>query len=253
MSISDEDKARVREAARAIMMAQEGNYAFWPKGFTGELVDSDFSAAGSILEAIRYYGILKLLVYNMQWVAISSVSGKGSYSAMDDSSTMYLVTYNAMIDGFVQQMDKQIGRRLFELNAGAFPGMTRRPRLVAEAVQKTISLSELAAILGPIKNVMPLGEDDFKAIRARTGFLPETLPETTEGQPEPNQSEPENVQENNPVDEDGNEEDTSVSTETSNKMTLYQAQKVKNSLERWKAWARENDQDTFKLLNEELR
>jgi hypothetical protein len=183
------DDAMVRRAARNIMTAQEGNYAALPEGVTAELKDVPFSAAASLLEAIRYYGILKLMIYNMQWMALSSVSGAGSFASMSDSSSMFMITFNSMMEGFANQIDAQIGKRLFQWNQ--FPGMTKRPKLVVTPIEKTINLSELATILGPIKNTLPLGDEDFVAIRRRTGFLPETLPEVEE-QPEPEpQQEPE--------------------------------------------------------------
>jgi hypothetical protein len=58
-TLTDSDKANIKAAARAIMTAQEGNYAAWPQGITGELTDVNFQAAAALLEAIRYYGLLK--------------------------------------------------------------------------------------------------------------------------------------------------------------------------------------------------
>jgi hypothetical protein len=181
--LQPQDRIEVQRAARAIMTAQEGNYAAWPKGVSGELKDVPFSAAAAILESIRYFGMLKLMVCNMQWMALSSVSGSGSYAAMNDSSSMAVMTYNAMMDGFASQFDAQVGRRLFRWNT--FPGMTRRPRAVIPHIEKIISLGELASILGPLAATMPLGDDDYIAIRRRTGFLPETLPEVEDQPAEP--------------------------------------------------------------------
>jgi hypothetical protein len=214
-TLTAQDKLDIQRTARNIMTAQEGNYAAWPKGMTGELKDTPFTAAPALLDAIRYYGILKMLTYNMQWMAISSLSGSGSYAALNDSSSMFMVGYNAMMSGFARQLDDQLGRRLFAWNAGAFPGMTRRPRLTITAIEKTISLGELASLLGPIKNTMPLGEEDFIAIRRRTGFLPETLPEI-ESKPEP---EPEEAPaEEEPEDEQAEDEPTAEEAETAEAM-----------------------------------
>ena len=230
--ITDLAKSQIREAARAIMTAQEGNYAIFPKGFLGEVKDVPFQASGAILEAIKYYGILKLTLYNAQWMALSATTGAGSYSAMNDSSSMWIITYNAMIDGFVNQIDNQIGRRLFAWNAGAFPGMTRRPRLKAEPVQKVISLSELGSILAPLTATIPLGEEDFKAIRARTGFLPESLPEQGES-----------------VSTETPEEDNEGEVpETEAGLAQSSAQRVQLAMQRWREWARENEPETYALL-----
>jgi len=239
--ITDLAKGQVRDAARAIMTAQEGNYALFPKGFAGKIEDVPFSAAPSILEAIKYYGILKLTLYNAQWMALSATTGAGSYSAMNDSSSMWIITYNAMIDGFVHQIDAQIGRRLFAWNAGAFPGMTRRPKLKAEPIQKVISLADLASILAPLKATIPLGEEDFKAIRARAGFLPETLPESEAS------VSTETIDEDNEGDGDTvPARGASQSTETD--AALSSAQRVQLAMEKWREWARVHEPETYALL-----
>ncbi len=200
-----ETKAMIAEAARNILTAQEGNYALWPKGVTGELIDSAFSASSPILEAIKYYGILKLAVYNMQWAAMSTTSSTGSYSAHQDSSQMFLTFYNAMLEGFVKQFDNQIGRRLFEYNKEAFPGMTRRPRLIVTPIQKDVSLDTLSQF---IRTAFDIGllqtEDDWISIRKHTGgVLPESLPEGEEiVQQEKPESESEQKKEDNTEQED---------------------------------------------------
>ena len=187
------DKAQVREAARMIMTAQEGNYAAWPKGVKGEIIDVPFGSADPILAAIKYYGILKLSVFGMQWVALSATTGTGSYSAMQDSSSMALLIFNNMASQFVRQADKQIGKRLFEYNRTAFPNLTRRPVMKVSKVDKIIPLPELASFLNAISAIMPLGRDDIIAIRSKSGFLPETPAEeqsqaAVEPEPEPEES-----------------------------------------------------------------
>ena len=239
-AITSDAEKQIRKAARSIMTAQEGNYAVWPKNFVGELVDVPFQAAAAVLDAIRYFSILKLMVYNMQWMALSATTGSGSYSAMADSSSMFIITYNAMLSGFANQIDRSLGRLLFKINAGAFPGMTRRPRLTVDPVQKVISLTELAQILGPIKNTLPLGEEDLKAIRARTGFLPETLPETETETPEETKQDA------------GDEEAEGVSTETPETVE-NRAQRSYQALSAWRSWTRDHEPETYRLLNERLK
>lgn len=190
--ITPNDQAMVRQAARAIMTAQEGNYAMWPSNVDGELKDVNFTAAASILEAIKYYGILKLQIFNSQWMALSATTGTGSLAAMSDSSSMFMITFNAMMDGFAAQIDKQLGNKLQQWNPSVFAGVSKRPRIKATPLSKKVSLAELAQIIAPIKAAMPLGDDDYKAIRKLTGFLPETLPEVEEApEPEPTAPEPE--------------------------------------------------------------
>ena len=116
---------------------------------------------------------------------------------------MFMLTYNAMIEGFVAQIDAQVGRRLFEWNE--FPGMTQRPKLVADPINK-VSLQALSTILGPLAAAMDFGDDDIIAIRKQTGFLPENLPEPEEGdQPEGDApaDEPDGDLDQAPAEEDG--------------------------------------------------
>lgn len=175
-SITDDDLVKIKEAAKAVLTAREGNYAFYPFGIQGEVKDVPFASAPSLLATIKYYGILKLQIFNMQWVTLSATTGSGSYSAMQDSSGMFLTTFNSMMAGIADQIDLQIGRRIFELNEGAFPGMTKRPRLRIRPIEKEVNLTDLGNLIKAL-NFMPIGADDIKAIRKATKFLPETLPD----------------------------------------------------------------------------
>ncbi len=174
-NLSPSDNIAVEKAARAVLSAQEGNYAAWPKGVTGEVKDIPFAAAPSLLEAIRYFGILKLVVFNAQSMAMSTLSGAGSYAALNDSSSTFILSFNAMLDGFSKQFDEQVGKRLFKWNS--FPGMTKRPHFSITPVNK-ITLQELGDILAPLQAILKMGDDDQIAIRKASGFLPETLPES---------------------------------------------------------------------------
>lgn len=187
-ALSPDDKANIKAAARHILTAQEGNYSAWPNGFKATVVDVPFSAAPSILDAIRYYSLLKLALFNMQWVGMSTVSNTGSYSALKDSTALWLVAYNAMVGGFVSQLDKQLVGRAYEMNKSKFAGMTTRPKLIAKRVEKLIDLQEAGAFLTTIKDILPLGDDDFLEIRSRSGFLPETLPTPAEEKTIPGQA-----------------------------------------------------------------
>lgn len=234
-ALGPEDKAAIRAAARSIMSAQEGNYAAWPKGVTGELVDVPFAAAPSILEAIKYFGILKLMVFNMQWVALSATTGSGSYSAMQDSSSMFITTYNAMMEGFTRQINDQLGKRVFSWND--FPGMTRRPQLKIDPVNK-LSLDQLATILGPLQAAMQFGDDDIIAIRKQTGFLPETLPDIS------SENEPETASvDETPATED-EPESAAVQNDTED-AAEDTAQTVMQSLIKWRQWAAKSDRKAF--------
>lgn len=180
-SLDPDSKALINRAARALLSAQEGNYITEiAEKFEARIIDTPFGAAPAILEAIRYYGILKLQVYNMQWVTMASTSGSGAFSAVQDSSSMFISSFNAMMSGFADQMDRQIGERLLRVNASAFPNITRRPRIITTSIEKTIPLGELAAFMRDIAAVIPLGDEDIIAVRRKSGFLPESLPEVEE-------------------------------------------------------------------------
>jgi hypothetical protein len=202
-ALTPQDKIDVRNAAKAVMTAQEGNYAVWPKGFTGELKDINYSAAAALLEAIKYYGVVKLQLFMSQWMALSATTGTGSQAAMTDSSSMFMTAFNSMMEGFAAQIDHAIVPKLAKWNPGIFSGLTAMPRITISSLGKKVSLAQLAQLLGPLAAVMPLGDDDFKAIRKLTDFLPENLPEVeTPEAPEP---EPEPVK---PPVEDMPEDDT---------------------------------------------
>lgn len=215
--LTDKDSANIRRAAQAILAAQEGNYATWPKGITGEVKDVPFSAAPSILEAVRYYGLLKLALFNAQWVGMATISGAGSYSALQDGSSVWLVNYNAMMAGFARQLDEQLGKRLFDMNPGAFPKMQVRPRLTMTPVNKIINLNELGTFWAAIQNTMPLADDDYLSVRRKSGFLPEVLPEKPI---EPEKPEPPEVDK---IADEQSEEDAPIVPEPEELALRYQS------------------------------
>ncbi len=177
--LSDNDLGIIRKAARAVMTAQEGNYIALPNKIQGDIMDVNFQSAESLLDAVRYYGILKLALLGMQWAALGTLSPYGSYSSIKDANEFYLAIFNSMAEGFVNQGDEQIGRRLFEnpANAAAFPMMTARPVLSVSRAQKVVDLADLGSfIAGMTAANMALGDEDWIAIRKKSDFLPETLP-----------------------------------------------------------------------------
>lgn len=183
-ALTEGDKSNIKAAARAILTAQEGNYAAWPFGFTGSVIDVPFSAAPSILAAIQHYSMLKLALYNMQWVAMNTLSVTGSYASLKDSTALWLVAFNQMMGNGVSQLDEQVGGRLLKWNAAKFPNITRRSKLKISKVEKLIDLQELGMFMQLVKDVMPLGDDDYLEFRKRTGFMSETLPTTEQSTPD---------------------------------------------------------------------
>lgn len=186
-TLSADDIANVGKAAAAILTAQEGNYAAWPFGIDGQVMDVSFSAAPSLLEAIKYYGVLALSCFTMQWMALSATTGAGSYAAMQDSSSMGVFTFNAMLDGFAAQLDAQVGKKLYEWNKTSFPNLTTRPVLSFSHIEKETALSEMSQFMTAMKDILPIGEEDLKAIRSKVSFLPNSLPEAEEPEAQPDQ------------------------------------------------------------------
>jgi hypothetical protein len=187
-SLTVDDKANVAKAAKAVLSAQEGNYALWPFGMVGDVKDINFTAAPAMLEAIKHYSILTLSVFMMQFIALNTLTGTGSFAAADDSSQLGVFTFNSMLDGFAAQMDSQIGRRLYEWNKHSFTGVTKRPQLRFTHIDKSIPLTEMGSFLQQTNGILALSDDDIKAIRKRSGFLSHSLPEVEE---QPEQPEPE--------------------------------------------------------------
>jgi len=202
-TISDPDKTAIAEAARNLLSAQEGNYAYWPHGIEGQVLDIPFQAASSLLEAIKHYSILTLSVYMMQTIALNTMTNTGAQASQVDSTNLAVFTFNAMMDGFASQYDAQIGKRLYQWNKDSFPGLTKRPNIRFSHIENNIALGELGGFMSALNGILPLGEEDYKAFRKRSGFLPENNPEMdatiepartldnapTDGQPTPEKAE----------------------------------------------------------------
>ena len=250
-------KATVRNAARAILTAQEGNYFTEIDGrYEGDIMDVNFSAAPAILEAIRYYGLLKLQVYNMQWVSIASTAGGGAYSAMQDSSTMMLSMWNAMMGGFAEQIGEQLWRQAKRYNPALFTGVTKRHRLLATPIEKEIPLGEMAQLLPVLFQTLPMDDDDFIAIRRKLGFLPETLPEVEEA------TEPEEVEmpEEEPEEEEPEEDEGELMAELQQEPTPENSQPdaiitesdIERAMRRFRRWAGDNVPGMARILDAEI-
>lgn len=266
---ADGDEAKIKRAVRALLTAQEGNYAAWPKGVKGEVIDVPFQAADALIDAIRYYGVLKLGLVFMQWAALGTLSPYGSYSSMQDANQFFLAVFNSMAEGFVQQADSQVGRRLYEIpqNAAAFPLMTKRPRLVVSKAQKVIDLAELATFMTAYSAIAPLSNDDLIEIRSRSGVLPEVLPEVedlpVDEEPEvpeeiPGDQEPDGDDITVPGEEDSQSGEMAVrpfvvSDDEEPTMITQDAypdeSEVRRAVNAFKKWAQENEPDMAKLLD----
>lgn len=226
-SLTPADKQDVREAARSVLTAQEGNYALWPNGMQGTVLDVSFAAAASILETVKYYAVAKLAIYMMQFIAYNIFTRTGALSSATDSSQVAVFTFNAMMDGFAAQLDAQIGRRLFAWNKDSFPGLERRPKIRFRHVEKEVALSDMGVFFSQLNGILPLGEEDYRAIRKRSGFMPENLPAKIEQPARP------------PV---------VVAPETPKKNLLPEDPAVEQAMERIEAYARVNDPILYEML-----
>ena len=175
-TLSAVDKSSIAEAARNILSAQEGNYAAWPYGMDGKVLDIGFQAGPSLLETIKHYSLMVLSVYTMQWIGLNTLTGTGALASMQDSSQLGVFTFNSMMDGFANQFDAQVGRRLWDWNKDKFPGVTKRPVIRFSHIDKEVALNEVGSFLSTLNGILPLGDEDYKAIRKMSNFLPEALP-----------------------------------------------------------------------------
>lgn len=174
--LSPEDKALVNTAAKNLLSAKQGNYGIFPAGMEAQLIDVPFGAAPSILEAIRFNGLYKLAAYQCQFLGMGTLADTGAYSAMQEGFTIFLTIFNSMAKTFVDQLDEQLGGALFKLNGVRFDE-TKRPHLVVEPVSREIGLDVLGSFVQSVSSVIRLGDDDERAIRRRSGILPEQIPE----------------------------------------------------------------------------
>ncbi len=176
-TLSVEDRRNVEEAAKNLQSAQEGNYGYFPFGIDGNVIDVPFAAAESILNAIKYEAITLLSLYGTQFIALNTLTSTGAQASQVDSTNTAVTFFNSMMDGFASQLDEQIGKRLWKLNKDKFPGVTKRPRIHITHLENNIALNELGSFLGSWNGVFPLSDDDQKAFRERTGFMPKNNPE----------------------------------------------------------------------------
>ncbi len=176
-TLTPTDQTNIGKAAASILTAQEGNYATWPFGITGEVKDIPFSAAASLLDASKHYSVLMFSVFMMQFVALNTMTGTGALASQTDSTQMAIFSFNAMMDGFAKQYDDQIGKRLWQWNKDSFPNATKRPRISFSKIENNIPLGEIGALLTAVNGILPLGLDDMKAFRQKIGFLPAENPE----------------------------------------------------------------------------
>ncbi len=210
--LSSGDQAAIARAAMDLLSAQQGNYAYWPHGIEGEILDIPFQAGEFLLHVIQHYSISVLSIYTMQWIALNTMTQTGAQASQVDATDTAIFNYNSMIDGFAAQYDAQIGKRLYEWNKDSFPNITKRPRITFSHIDRSLALTDLASWLSAINGILPLGEDDFKAFRKRSGFMPENNPveDLTAAKPTPG-DDPEDEED---IDETDSDEDADIEEDT---------------------------------------
>jgi len=196
------DLKNISDAARAILSAQAGNYAVWPNGVVGAVKDTPFAAAATILDAIKHYSVLMLTVYMMSFLGLNSMTNGGSRAATGDVSQLGVVNFNSMMEGFAGQFYNQAFRRLWNWNKASFPQSQGLHSIRFTEVSKDYALTELSQFITAFSGVFAVSDDDNKAVRQRSGFLPETVPDTTEEPTPP----PDATDENQPPADGGAEE-----------------------------------------------
>ena len=170
--ISTTDMESIEKTAENLLSAQEGNFAYWPFGIEGEVLDIHFQAAGSILDIIKHLSIEVLSMYSQQWIALNTLTNTGAQASQVDSTDSGIFFFNSMMDGFADQYDQQVGKRLWELNKREFPNITRRPKIKFSNIDRSIALNDLANFFRTLDGILPMTDDDYKELRRRSGFLP---------------------------------------------------------------------------------
>lgn len=250
--LSSSDVDAIKNAAQAILTAQEGNFAAWPKGIEGEFMDTDFGAARSILEAVRYFGLLKLQLINMHWVAQATTAGTGAYASVQDSSLISLMTFNAMVEGLVDQFANQYINWILRMNPGVWPNLTRRPRINASKVYKPLNPQDTVQFIEMYASNWDLGERDLITIRKQSqGILPESLPEEEEivegkGKEEPT---PDNSAD---VPFDGGQTQEGEDADAEDGKPLSRS-RVRQALSDFATWAKRRRPGVFRILQERVK
>jgi len=171
--IQPADRAKVADLAYNALAASPGNFALFPRGMKGTLEHSSFSAASSLLEAIRYYGLLKLQAYQMQVVAMATTADTGARSALSEGGNFATAFFNSMIQGFGSQFNTQIGKKLLRhpvINQ-RFPNLSKNIVFRFKAIPKDIALADIVKLIPVMDKYHTLTTDDWASIRQQTGIF----------------------------------------------------------------------------------
>lgn len=176
--LTDADQRLIANAAKYMRTAQEGNYAILPFGIDADVIESSLSGFPALTEAIKNFDILMLSLWGMQWIALNTLTNTGARAAQVDATDSGITGFNSMLDGFAAQWDNQVEKKIYKLNQANFPNMTKRPKVTFSHLENVIPLSEISSFFSQMAPGMkfPFGEEDLKAIRQRTTFLPLNSP-----------------------------------------------------------------------------
>jgi hypothetical protein len=171
--LSATDQANIKDAARALLSAIEGNYLTLPGHITADIIDVPFAAGSVILEAIKHYGHLKAQVLNMQWMSLSLTGDAGSNASMFTSANMWLTAFNAQMSGAAKVIGEQLATQLRGYNRAQFGSVKKLPVLKATPVEANIDLLELAQFVTAVFPTLDVTPEDWAAVRRKSNFLPE--------------------------------------------------------------------------------
>jgi len=179
--MTEDATAQMAAAAKAIMTAAQGSYATAIEDqYDFTLEDVPFAAAADILKSISYYGMVILQIFAAHFIAVATTSGTGSYAATSDHSAIYLTAFNAIMSGFSKQTGRQLASYLRKANGDRFKNITAYPELQSSEVKKVIPLADLAAFLKAFSAVLPINDEDARAIRDQSKILPADQPTNAE-------------------------------------------------------------------------
>ena len=166
----ESDKSAVAAAAGKLLASVEKGYISLPPGLKLDFVNNTNSNAAVILEIMKYLNVqmLQTMLADFIWLGSGST---GSWSLGQDKSELFLMALNGILDTLCDSMNAGPVRKLFALNAGAFPGLEQLPRLTHTGIHKRVALDTLGSFLSVILDKLEMSDDDQTRIRQATDGL----------------------------------------------------------------------------------
>lgn len=166
----DGDLSTVQEVGQGLVV-DERQYVSVPPGVKFRLESTQNSGADSLLNTIKYYRSLMLMISLADFIALGSTE-RGSWALGSDKSDLFLMAVNGYLDRIAENWTRYGVRRLFDANPGAFPG-TAMPRIAHSPVYKP-NLPGLGAFIQQVAQYIQIGDEDRIWIRQQAG-MPEVL------------------------------------------------------------------------------